>query len=150
MSREDLGVHSLVIPAAATEGILETLIRDGVMQHVEMASQGRRGSRICHVCQMCFKFPQYISQQRAESEVMGIIYPDGRDSSGAAPNTERLFCRISKAQHRESATANALKIICGTRSKVSAKQHSPRLLEGQEQGSTPKFKHPTHFYSTFI
>lgn len=54
----------------------------------------------------------------------GIIYPDGRDSFGAAPDTERLFWRMSKAQHRKSTIANAFKIICGTRSKVSAKQHS--------------------------
>lgn len=56
MSREDLGVHSPVIPGAGTEWILETLIWGGFMQHVEMASQGRRGSWIRHLCQMCFKF----------------------------------------------------------------------------------------------
>lgn len=55
---------------------------------------------------------------------MGIIYPDGRDSFGAAPDLERLFCRISKAQPRKSITPNAFKIICGTRSKMSAKQHN--------------------------
>lgn len=67
----------------------------------------------CHVCQICFKCSQYISQQRVTSEVMGIIYPDGRDSFGAAPDLERLFCRISKVRHRKNITEMPSKLSVG-------------------------------------
>lgn len=88
-SREDLGIHSPVIPTAATERILETLIWDRVTQHVETASPGKeRQLDSRHVCQMCFKFFQYFPQHRGKSEVTGIIYPDGRDSFGVVPHKE--------------------------------------------------------------
>lgn len=143
--REDLGIHSPVIPTAATERILETLIWDGVMQHVETARPGKeRQTDSHHVCQTRFKFFQYFPQPRGKSEVTGMIYPDGSDP------TKRLIYRISRAQYRKRVVAKGFKIIRRTRSRASAKQHGSGWLEGQEQGSTPKIQHHPHFCSTSI
>lgn len=64
MSREDLGVHSPVIPAAATEGILETLIRGGVMQHVEMGSgEGEAAGFLTSVKCALSSLPTFLNRE---------------------------------------------------------------------------------------
>lgn len=50
---------------------------------------GRRGSQDSHrVCQTCLKFLQHCPKWRGRSEVMGIIYPHGRNSHGVTPHKE--------------------------------------------------------------
>lgn len=101
---EDLGTSSPVILTAATERILKTWIRDGIMQPREIHSLGKeRQPWFTPYLSTVLKSSPGAVLKYGRSEVTGGIYPDGRRYSRGVTAHEEIELQNQWAGHKKGA-----------------------------------------------